>query len=358
MIPVLYPKTETKFDTLGLGLLTDATKCVVTEELNGVFELELTYYAGGQHSESLVAGNILYATHDDTGKPQPFDIYNVTRRDGGEITVNAQHISYRLSSVPVKPFSAWFPALAIQALAENIVAETPFQFHTDIATMHLFGVTKPTSVRSVLAGETGMANAYGGDLQWDHFSVRLLTQRGTDNGVVVAYGKNLQSAQQEANLRDLLTGIYPYYSKDGVYVELPERVITLVNNYGYPRIQAVDLTGEFADGAPSESLLRQKANNYINNNAIREPRVNITANFVPLWQTDEYRDIAPLEKVALGDWVTVRFASLDAAPKARVTRTVYNTLLDRYDSVMLGKPLENAATLLAKIVKGLNGRGN
>lgn len=358
MIPVLYPNTETKFETLGMGLLVDATKCVVTEELNGIFELHMTYPEGGQHCENLLAGNLIYASHDDTGKPQPFDIYNVTRQDGGEITVSAQHISYRLSSVPVKPFSAWYPWPAMQALAENVVMQTLFQFHTDLSMIKHFSIKKPTSVRSVLASENGMANAYGGDLQWDHFQVRLLEQRGADNGVVVAYGKNLQSAQQEANLRDLLTGIYPFYSKDGVYVDLLEQVLTLSNSYGYPRIQAVDLTGEFSEGAPTQSLLRQKANDYIKANAIREPKVNITANFIPLWQTDEYRELAPLEKVLLGDWVTVRFASLNAAPKARVTRTVYNTLLDRYDSVTLGNPTENAATLLAKIVKGLKDHGS
>lgn len=40
MIPILYEKTETTFASNGLGRLVDCTRCLVTEERNGVYEVE------------------------------------------------------------------------------------------------------------------------------------------------------------------------------------------------------------------------------------------------------------------------------------------------------------------------------
>ena len=40
MIPILYNRDETRFVTNGIGRLADCTRAVVTEERNGVYELE------------------------------------------------------------------------------------------------------------------------------------------------------------------------------------------------------------------------------------------------------------------------------------------------------------------------------
>ncbi len=41
MKPVLYEATETEFISNGMGRLSDAISCKVTEERNGQYELEL-----------------------------------------------------------------------------------------------------------------------------------------------------------------------------------------------------------------------------------------------------------------------------------------------------------------------------
>ena len=49
MKPILYPAAETEFSNNGLGRLSDAISCTVTEERNGQYELELTYPVAGLH---------------------------------------------------------------------------------------------------------------------------------------------------------------------------------------------------------------------------------------------------------------------------------------------------------------------
>ena len=59
----------------------------------------------------------------------------------------------------------------------------------------------------------------------------------------------------------------------------------------------------------------------------------MTVSFVPLEQTEEYKDIGLLERVELCDTVNVEFPSLGVSATAKCVRTVYDALLDRYKSV-------------------------
>ena len=43
MRPILYPPEERAFDSNGLGVLSDAASCQVTEERNGGYELTMQY---------------------------------------------------------------------------------------------------------------------------------------------------------------------------------------------------------------------------------------------------------------------------------------------------------------------------
>ena len=106
MIPVLYPANSTSFTTFGLGALTDTLSCEVTEERNGVFECILKYPITGQHYKLIAKERIIKAKPNDTGEPQAFRIYRMTKPLDGVVTVYGQHISYDLANVPVMPFYA------------------------------------------------------------------------------------------------------------------------------------------------------------------------------------------------------------------------------------------------------------
>ena len=99
MIPVLYPANSTSFTTFGLGTLTDTISCEVTEERNGVFECILKYPITGQHYKLIAKERIIKAKPNDTGEPQAFRIYRMTKPLDGVVTVYGQHISYDLANV-------------------------------------------------------------------------------------------------------------------------------------------------------------------------------------------------------------------------------------------------------------------
>ena len=103
---LLYPSTETEFQNNGLGALSDAISCTVTEERNGMYEMEMQYPVSGSHYGEIANRAILFCKPDPYRDPQPFRIYRILKPISGRVTVYAHHISYDLSGVTVSPFSA------------------------------------------------------------------------------------------------------------------------------------------------------------------------------------------------------------------------------------------------------------
>lgn len=352
MIPILFEATETAFDSNGIGRLTDATVCTVTEERNGSFELEMQYPATGSLYKELAMSRIILAVPGDGRTSQPFRIYKISRPINGIVTVSAQHISYQLSYIPVMPFSPVSSAnAALMALKSNAAEDCPYTFWSDNTTAGIFSVTVPQSLRSSLGGQEGsVLDIYGGEYEWDRYMIRLHAARGSDRGVTLRYGKNITDITQEENISSTKTGICPYWAgSDGVMVTLPEKVISAdnVGNYPYPLTVPHDMSGEFAE-PPTEAQLREAAQKYIKEAGIGVPSVSITVSFAALWQTEQYKDIAPLERVGLCDIITVEFTKLGVSAKAKVVRTVYNVLKDRYGEIEIGDLKSSLADTIAE----------
>ena len=348
MKPVLYPSQETAFGSNGLGILTDAASCVVTEERNGAFELEMTYPVSGIHYKEIAPRCIILAKPNPVDDPQPFRVYRITKPMGGLVTVYGEHISYDLAGVPASPFAAESAPDAMEKLKSSSAIPTPFSFWTDKDTAGTKGITAPVALRSLLGGREGsVLDIYGGEYKFDRYTVRLYNQRGQSRGASIRYGKNLTDLTQDENIAGVYTGVYPYWSSmEGALVQLPEKILLAPGNYDFTRIMTLDLSSEFQE-PPTEDQLRVRAEAYMKANHIGVPKVSLTVSFVPLEQTEEYKDIGLLERVELCDTVNVEFPSLGVSATAKCVRTVYDALLDRYKSVELGDARTNIADTIA-----------
>ena len=109
----------------------------------------------------------------------------------------------------------------------------------------------------------------------------------------------------------------------------------------------LDLSGEF-DEKPTVEELRQATIDYIVYNNIGVPEVSLSISFVQLADSLEYRDIAVLEQVKLGDYVSVEFPKLNiTAHGIECVKTVFNVLSQRYDSIDLGTPRSTLANTVS-----------
>lgn len=339
---LLYPSEETAFADNGLGALSDAISCTVTEARNGEFEAQLEYPLTGIHYGELAARRILTVKPNPTADPQPFRIYRITRPLSGKVTVYARHISYDLSGVTVAPFTASSAAGAFAAIQQNATGNNAFSFWTDVTGTGNLSVAVPSSARSLLGGSEGsILDVFGGEYEFDSFTVRLRGRRGQDSGVSIRYGKNLTSLEQDENIAGVATGVYPFWAgEDGALVTLPEKTVDAPGTYDFAYVIPLDLSGEFEE-APSVSQLRERAQRYVEDNDIGVPSVSLSVAFQPLEQTEEYKDIALLEKVNLCDTVTVEYPALGVSATAKCVKTVYDALKDRYTAIELGDAKAN-----------------
>lgn len=344
MKPILFPSTATEFNTQGLGVLTDAISCTVTEERNGAFELTMQYPDTGVHFAEITDRCIIYAIPSPYRAPQPFRIYRITRPMDGIIMVYAQHITYDLSGVPLNPFTAINAPDALSKLSLNAAVDSPFTFWTDKSTVASFAVSTPSSTRSVLGGSSGsILDVYGGEYEWDGFTVRLYGHRGYDNGVVISYGKNLTDIEQDRNISNVATGIYPYWTNaEGALVTCDPKIVNAPGTYDFTRVVPVDFSNDF-EGQPTPEHLQARAEKYVEDNKIGIPKTSITASFVQLEQFPEYEDLALLEKCDLCDTVTIRYPQLGVEAKAEIVKIETDVLLDRYNSVEIGDVRTNIA---------------
>jgi phage minor structural protein len=349
MKPILYESTATSFNTNGLGILNDAISCVVTEERNGSFELEMDYPISGIHYSDIAYRRILKAKPNPHGTFQPFRIYKISRPLNGVITVYAQHISYDLTGIPVTPYSADSLTLAFMGFSTYAAISNPFTFSADFSGSGTFTVDVPSSIRSLLGGQKGsILDVYGGEYEWNGYAIYLHASRGSDRGVRISYGKNLTDLTQEENISNMYTGVLPYWTgSDGALQQ--GSIVYASGTFSFTRILSLDMTSDF-DAKPTAAQLEAAAVRYIKNNNIGVPSVSLSVSF---------QDTAPMtgtalyDEVDLCDTVHVFYSKLGVTATANCVKTVYDVILERYDSIELGDARTNIADTIADQSKEL-----
>lgn len=313
----------------------------------------MQYPVKGEHFADLSLDRLIYATHDDTKVPQAFRIYKISKPLNGIVSVFAEHISYQLNRMIVMPFTASSLAGTLAGIETNVAGGVDgFVFWTDKSVVKSFKLETPQSVRSILAGQEGsILDVYGtGEYEFDMRTVKLYTNRGRNNGVVLRYGKNITNITADTDMTNTYTAIVPYWTNGEETVTLPEKILYASTQYAEVMANAVDLSGEFND-KPSVSQLRAKANDYLANNQGWLIKQNVKVDFVQLWQTEEYAQYAPLQRVRLCDIVNVIYEPLDIETTAEVVKVVYNVLLDRYDEIEIGEAQSTMSGAVADMTR-------
>lgn len=344
MIPVLYDSiTEgTVPSSFGVGALTDCLSASVKESRNGEYELTLEYAAGGIHAEEIAPLKIIKAKPNFTDDPQLFEVYKVGKVLNGRFTVNAHHISYRLSNKVITTGSAG-SCVAACALLEASAGN--FTIRTDKTTQAAFRVSEPSSVRSWFGGKAGsLLDKYGGEWKYDNFTAELLQARGMDRGVTIHYGKNLTNLSQEINIENLATSILPYYKDQDGNVTTGASVATgLILDT--PREIAHDFSNDVdpESATPIVTQLATLAARYVANN-----NFTVAINSIKL---DFAQSGSLTERVDLCDTVKIYFDALGLSASAKCVETVWDVLQERYTSCTFGDPRVNIADTITAQAK-------
>lgn len=343
MIPILYESDETAFVTNGLYRLTDAVSCVVTEERNGIYELDLEYPLKGAHFDEIILGRIIAATHDEDGDIQPFDIVSYSKPINGIVTFHAVHISYRQSFITAYGTNINSLSAAFEML-RNGKPSNPFTYSTDMtgATGYVgAGDGVPRSVKELLGGiEGSILDTFNGEYKFDLFNVSLLNERGQLQPYTIRYGVNLVDYTDEMDYSESYNSCIPYWAGTDNYendvVVKGNRVDAGVPYYnGRTDCVPLDLTEKF-ETKPTAAQLQTEAASYLAANQPYLPTQSITIDFVRLEDTSEYAEIRDLVNCRLCDYLTVVFPRYNMDGIFKIVKVEYDVLLERYKTVELG----------------------
>lgn len=389
MLPLLYNSNTTPqkfFDNNGLGFIKNSTKCIASEERNGKYELDLEALTSDRLSSCIVPGMFVKAKANPHDDPQIFEIYQ-TSADDKKITAKGRHLRY----------IAYGNAFRIlyEAGAGVARAATPQEIFDEILTsdgvhptMLLFDnhfdlYSNITSTNYVLAGKQrlvrfgeflqgikgSMLDVFGGEFRFDNFRIELLKNRGSDTGIAVRYGSNISSYQQDSDISTVYTHLMPYavlplvfYDQNGDKAILGERTIYSTSSIElgntsltYKRALPYDFSEKFTEEHDhihasthdytwlntNELLnkLQTEAEKYIRENqaALTDRSVNITIDVAATLNT--------LRNCHLCDTVKVCFEPLGFTTNAKIIKTEYDCLNERYTKLELGTAKKNIADL-------------
>ncbi len=339
----IYLGNTTDFNNNGLGFLTDCLLAKVTEELNGGYNLSISYPLNSNMSQYLIENNIIKCNVGNDNY-QLFRIKEI-EKDFTTMKVYATHIFYDLSdnfiedtaptNLDCESFCNWF--LSKTTFSNN------FEAISDISGVKSARYVRRNPVDCFLGDtENSVVKLFGAELERDNFKIKLLSRRGSDNNVKLIFGKNIKNISIIIDITSLYTKIMPL-GYDGLM--LPEKYVDspLINLYPTPKIAKIEFSNIKYDPEDEEAYQTldeayealRNATNELFENGIDKSMINIKIDWLELSKTKEYYDMySSIEKVNLGDTLIVELAGLNYT--TRVIKTEYNPLTDTIEKYEIG----------------------
>lgn len=373
MIPILYERAETPYTGRGIGALVgfldEALSCEVTEELDGIFSLRLTYPRAGKWADDLVPGRVIVARPSETLRyfvdaEQAFDIVTANSVLPGIITVEANHVSYRMDGYPIEtvtiqseqrilwPYKFGFKSgsywtAIFEACVEAPTVEVSPGTFTPIFSYQTSGLFAfVTSSSSITLSQISLRSALVGD-GWSllgtfgqhvYFNNLYIYQNSAGKKThVVMWRKNVLSMSETRDNSEIYSGVFPYAKvrENGV-----ERIVTLTpkvwhrsgeTQHPVKRIMMKDLTRSFADGEGiTPENLEIKAEEWASNDPYDLQKRTISVTF-----KDPEEEIFKMP-VALGDDVNLVRRDGTVEEGIPVTKIVFDVIAGKNKAITIG----------------------
>lgn len=396
MIPILYDKYEADFLSNGLGQLSDCLSCTVTEEVNGIYEVEFTYPMNGAYYEQLINyGGVIACTHDHNGDVQLFDIYKYDAPIDGIVTFYASHVSYRLRDYWRTTSDTYLRLNSVFSVWNNpdskaILPLGNFQFVNEldyVPEIYFHGVQynlreamfstsedNPGGI-GMMGIEKSIVQLIQGEWRFDNFTCYFNTHRGQDRGVQIRYGKNMSGVNRSRDTAAIVSAYMPVWTSEGgitfydptyspkmetnvsPWYANGEQVYSDADPFYFNppiiHIEHLDISSDFQN-APTDAEAAQFALNYMRRYSTWKADDNITVEFIDLYGTPEYESLQGLSDCRLGDYVSILYPQLGIVSNGvEILSLTYDVLADRVTEMQLN----TIKTTLAKaIIDSIGGK--
>lgn len=358
----LYKPNETDFTHNGIGILdNNIYEAEIEEILNGVYTLSFKYPLFSPHGLEIDGQCLVKAPTPDGD--QLFRVAN-PHPTNGELQVFCYHIFYDLVDNFIEDTNIVNKTGlgALDQVKGALQYPTRFDFYSDVSRLANARLVRKNPVEFLLDGgqDNSFLSRWGGELLRDNFNVRMLNNRGRDRGVVIQHKKDLLGYEADVDWQSPITKIMPEGSNG---LLLPEKYVTstLVNKYVNPKIRKIDfpdVKAKIGDAVNDDDALplpdalnklRALSIAMFNNQHVDQPLATYKIKFQELSQTEEYKDFAVMQRVYMGDTVTVQHLDEGIDVKAKVVSYKYDPLNDEYTDITLGNYKESFTDVANKV---------
>ncbi len=358
----LYKPNETDFTHNGIGILdNNIYEAEIEEILNGVYTLSFKYPLFSPHGLEIDGQYLIKAPTPDGD--QLFRVAN-PHPTNGIVQVFCYHIFYDLVDNFIEDTNIVGKSGmgALDQVKGALQYPTKFDFYSDIENIANARLVRKNPVEFLLDNgqDNSFLNRWGGELLRDNFNVRMLARRGRDRGVVIQHKKDLLGYEADIDWQSPITKIMPQGANE---LLLPEKYVTspLVNKYVNPKIRKIDfpeVKAKIGDAANDDDALplpdalnklRALAIAMFNNQHVDQPLATYKIKFQELSQTEEYKDLAVLQRVYMGDTVTVQHLDEGIDVKAKVVSYKYDPLNEEYTDITIGNYKESFTDVSNKV---------
>ncbi|EGO5989071.1 peptidoglycan DD-metalloendopeptidase family protein [Enterococcus faecalis] len=345
LIPVIFKPGEKDFTTNGLGRLIDATRCEITEEANGKYELEMDYPAISRFSDYFENGYQIKAKPNDLEEYHIFEIKQ-TFKDTftNSIVIYAQSRTYKLGNRQVRLVTVdnRNGAEAMRLIEQNMDEPCDIKLYSDINTASST-VFEARNVLNCIAGEQGSLLQYwGGEIKREPFKLSLLRRRGRDNVGTVRYGKDLKGLTIKFDWQSIVTKVLPFAELQSGADGTSQRIYgdavksEYINKYPDVYAQYVQFTED--QGVKDLSSLNKVAGKYFTTlyPGSDKPKVSIELEIEKLTDSEEAKEFAKMRNYNLFDTFTVYHKFYDIDIQTKVTGIVYDALAEKTIKITAG----------------------
>ena len=343
--PRIYDPLEKDFSHNGLGIMIDTSRCDVTEEANGKYEVEIEHPLISRFSDYFENGYQIKAKPNDQEDYHIFEIKN-TYKDtiSNTILIYGQSRTYKIGNREVRhvEIDSKNGAEAMAAIENGMDEPSDVKLFSDIQTTSST-VFEARNVLSCISGEQGsMIQYWGGEIKREPFKLSLLRRRGRDNVGTVRYGKDLNGLKIKFDWSSIVTKVLPYAdlqnSEDGTTKRIYGNAVMSELATNYPDVYAKHIQFTEEQGVKDLASLNRVAANYFKsiNPGSDKPKISIELEIEKLTDSEEAKEFSKIKNYGLFDTFSVYHRLYDIHIDTKITSVVYDSLTEKNKKIYAG----------------------
>lgn len=343
----VYSESNTDYTKNGDYVLTP-TECTTTSELNGEWSASLIHPIDEDGRWEYLTDQAVVRMPSWNGS----QLYRIVQREvtDTEVACTLYPIFYDAMNdvflVDVRPTDK----NGKQALDIMLSGNAKYSAESDIGTKATAYYEFKNFFEALNGEDNCFLERWGGEVEFDNFTIRVNNRIGADNGLEMRYGKNIEEINESVDMTEVVTRIYPkgyngrtitgngYVDSDYISAYPTVKIATL----DFDDVVLADDLGTSdpegkiicQDQAELDAALTSKCEEQYAL-GLDKPQVNITIHgLIDLSKAEEYKQFA--NEVELGDTVHLIHPKLGITTDARIISLTYDCIRQQVDEIEIG----------------------